>query len=217
MSNQYEKHNPRDIAKALSQHYDSLVPQYVETFFHDLTDKPWLDRFLTELPRGSHILDVGCGPGNFSRYMCDQGFAVTGVDISNEMLRAAKTLVPNAQFHVADMTQLSFTPNSFDGILVAYSFLHVPGYQAHETLVGFRRVLTTDGIICLFVKEGSGQHDVSSPLIAGETCYVQLWSPTDLRGLLGEVGFEVIHEARDEPRSPQELPYDKLLFLARVV
>ncbi|MBI5622330.1 MAG: methyltransferase domain-containing protein [Elusimicrobia bacterium] len=41
------------------------------------------------LPPGSSILDVGCGTGRHSSQLAKRGFAVTGLDLSTEMLAGA--------------------------------------------------------------------------------------------------------------------------------
>lgn len=51
-------------------------------------------------PNGS-VLDIGCGSGYpISAYLSNQGFQVTGIDISEEMIKQAKQLnLPDAVFY----------------------------------------------------------------------------------------------------------------------
>lgn len=44
---------------------------------------------------GSTALDFGCGTGRSTRFLRDLGFAVSGVDISEEMLRIARSSGPS--------------------------------------------------------------------------------------------------------------------------
>ncbi len=46
-------------------------------------------------PRG-HVLDLGCGPGLDAAYFIHQGFEVTGIDLSEEMLSLARKNAPEA-------------------------------------------------------------------------------------------------------------------------
>ena len=39
------------------------------------------------------VVDLGCGAGNYSRYLAGKGFVVTGLDISTEAIRIAKSMV----------------------------------------------------------------------------------------------------------------------------
>lgn len=77
---------------------------------------PHLDRFLSEVtttalghaPR--RLLDIGCGDGRLSKRLHEQGFSVTGVDVSPAAVCAARELARTAdpsgellRFHEADM------------------------------------------------------------------------------------------------------------------
>jgi len=45
---------------------------------------------LLQLPKGAAILDVGCGTGRHSVALARHGFAVTGIDLSEDMLEKAR-------------------------------------------------------------------------------------------------------------------------------
>jgi SAM-dependent methyltransferase len=64
----------------------------------------------SELPSAKHILDVGCGTGTLPLLLAKEGFEVTGVDLSSDMLtvareKAEKEKVPLALFQ-QDMREL---------------------------------------------------------------------------------------------------------------
>jgi ubiquinone/menaquinone biosynthesis C-methylase UbiE len=60
------------------------------------------------------ILDVGTGSGIFAEAFFHLGLEVTGVDIQEPMLEAARTYVPGASFHLASSENLPFEENAFD-------------------------------------------------------------------------------------------------------
>jgi len=60
--------------------------------YHELF--AFLDVLLAaDLPPGSRVLDVGCGPGWTSHYLGKMGYAVLGIDLSEEMVELARTRV----------------------------------------------------------------------------------------------------------------------------
>ena len=85
-------------------------------FVHELVSWSGLDR----LPKGSRILDVGCGIGGSSRILAKYyGFNVTGITISPAQVKRAIELTPNelnCNFKVMDALDLKFEDGSFDGI-----------------------------------------------------------------------------------------------------
>ena len=85
-------------------------------FVHELVHWSGLDN----LPKGSRILDVGCGIGGSSRILAKHyGFHVTGITISPAQVKRAQELTPielNCRFRVMDALNLSFPDGTFDGI-----------------------------------------------------------------------------------------------------
>lgn len=57
-------------------------------------------------PSAKTILDIACGTGAQAKFLADH-FAVTGLDLSSEMLAVAKEKVPAGQFVTADMCSFS--------------------------------------------------------------------------------------------------------------
>jgi SAM-dependent methyltransferase len=60
------------------------------------------------------VLDVGTGSGIFAEAFAGQGLRVTGVDVQEAMLEAARRYVPGAQFARAASEDLPFPDASFD-------------------------------------------------------------------------------------------------------
>tara|TARA_Y100001968_G_scaffold86245_1_gene77289 strand:- start:692 stop:1630 length:939 start_codon:yes stop_codon:yes gene_type:complete len=85
-------------------------------FVHELVRWSGLDK----LPKGSRILDVGCGIGGSSRILAKHyGFNVTGITISPAQVKRANELTPNelnCDFQVMDALDLQFEDGEFDGI-----------------------------------------------------------------------------------------------------
>jgi len=85
-------------------------------FVHELVKWSGLDK----LPKGSKILDVGCGIGGSSRILAKYyGFNVTGITISPAQVKRARELTPaelNCNFQVMDALDLEFEDGSFDAI-----------------------------------------------------------------------------------------------------
>jgi len=93
-----------------------------------------LDEFTNLVPKGGKVLDVGCGAGiPTAKYLVNKGLKLTGIDISETMLKMARKNVPDAEFIQKDMTQLDFDDNTFDGIISVYALFHVPK-QEHKKI-----------------------------------------------------------------------------------
>ena len=85
-------------------------------FVHRLVKWSGLDK----LPKGSRILDIGCGIGGSSRILAKYyGFNVTGITISPAQVKRARELTPadlNCNFQVMDALDLKFEDGLFDAV-----------------------------------------------------------------------------------------------------
>lgn len=82
---------------ALARVYDFQWGFYIERVL------PTLNRLvLDDLEHGARILDLCCGTGVLAHRLTERGFAVTGLDSSDEMLRIARRAKSPAQFLLAD-------------------------------------------------------------------------------------------------------------------
>lgn len=113
---------------------------------YDLTRKYYLlgrDRLIDELtpPVGGHVLEIGCGTGRnlIAAARCWPGAHFHGIDISEEMLKSARTAIARAglarRVTVArgDATGFNsnalFRVNSFDRIFQSYTLSMIPDWQ----------------------------------------------------------------------------------------
>ena len=95
----------------------------------------------------SHInaltLDVACGTGDMAVELLKRGCAVTGVDLSEEMLAIARRKTASANFQLANAEALPFDGATFDAVTSAFgirNFVHLD-----KGLAEMARVLKSDG------------------------------------------------------------------------
>ena len=56
-------------------------------------DEQQLINYFSKKLTGNKILDLGCGPGRDAQDFSKKGFQVTGLDLSDEMLKRARKLI----------------------------------------------------------------------------------------------------------------------------
>jgi SAM-dependent methyltransferase len=123
--------------------------------FYDAYDNPLVlveERPVRELlgdVRGRVVLDAGCGTGRHTRWLCDQGARVVGVDASEGMLRVARAKCPEADLRLGPVLALPVEPGSFDVVLNALMAEHVPDLTA--LMASLARALHRGGHLVLSV------------------------------------------------------------------
>ena len=69
------------------------------------------------LTDSASVLDIGCGTGvPMSKWLAAR-YWVTGVDVSQEMIRRARENVPSGEFNCDDVMSVEFAPSSFDAAI----------------------------------------------------------------------------------------------------
>jgi SAM-dependent methyltransferase len=82
-------------------------------------------------PQAKSLLEIGCGTGEHARHMSKQGFAVTGIDLSLEMLERARQ--KNKETDTFNFIQGDFRTlnlgRKYDAVV---SLFHVLSYQTQD-------------------------------------------------------------------------------------
>lgn len=99
-------------------------------------------------------LDVGCGSsGRFAQVLLDEGFQVSGIDISTEMIRMAKKEHPDCDFRVANVVDWQLE-KKYDLVCAWDSTFHLPLDLQEPALANMCDALAPDGVL-IFTCGGS--------------------------------------------------------------
>lgn len=85
----------------------------------------------TLLPERGSVLDAGCGTGRVAIELARRGFDCVGVDVSDSMLSAARSLAPELEWHQTDLVDLDLQ-RGFDVVVAAGNVIALlaPGTEA---------------------------------------------------------------------------------------
>lgn len=69
------------------------------------------------IPRGSSVLESGCGAGRWLRYLQDRGWHVIGLEFSGETVEMVRNVWPDLNILQGDAANSPFSEGQFDGVL----------------------------------------------------------------------------------------------------
>lgn len=129
--------------------YASIAELYIELFGTsgqvDAADLAFIGRHLSIRP-GS-VLDVGCGPGHITGYLCSLGVDAFGIDMVPEFLAYARATHPTVGYQLGSLPGLDLRDGAVAGILSWYSLIHLPPQDLDGALAELRRVMAPGGTL----------------------------------------------------------------------
>src|SRR5262245_33121568 len=147
---------PNPIA-LVKRGYDQIAAIY-HAQRNPLDNRDLLEEFVRLLPPRGRVLDIDCGAGvPVMKFLLEAECAVTGIDISREMLVLASTNVPGAQLLEMNMTHVAFQAQSCDGLTAFYTIFHVPRAYHRQVFAEFAGILKPGGVMLIGLGWSDGE------------------------------------------------------------
>jgi ubiquinone/menaquinone biosynthesis C-methylase UbiE len=202
----------------LEASYDRVAANYADEFFSELERKPFdrelLDEFARRIVGIGQVCEIGCGPGQISRYLKDSAADVCGIDLSREMVKQARRLNSDIQFESGDMLALKCADASFGAIVSFYAIIHLRREDVIKALREMNRVLHPGGLLLLSFHGGEGSLHRDQWYDKAVSIEVSLLTKDEMSGYVQAAGFEIEKILEREPYE-FEYPTPRLYLLAR--
>ncbi|MGV3541065.1 MAG: class I SAM-dependent DNA methyltransferase [Rufibacter sp.] len=140
--------------------FNKLAQLYQEKFmdldlYHDT-----YDTFCALIPKpDASLLEIGCGPGNITRYLLFKrpGFTIEAIDAAPNMVALARENNPIAQFKVMDCREISSFSKRFDGVMCGFCLPYLSKEDVQKLVRDVALLLDNCGIFYLSTIEGNYQ------------------------------------------------------------
>ncbi|QAS52504.1 class I SAM-dependent methyltransferase [Halobacillus litoralis] len=139
------------------------------------------------------IADLGCGDGFGSYLLFQEGFEVTGVDLSKDMIERANSRIQNEglSFVQGDLTDLPFQSEQFDGAMAINSLEWIE--TPYKGLEEIKRILKPGGRLCIGLLGPTAMPRINSyRRLYGEEVICNTMMPWELRKMAEETGWKCI-------------------------
>jgi ubiquinone/menaquinone biosynthesis C-methylase UbiE len=186
--------NLEHINSMTRQAYNLAAQKYHDLFHNEMNvkeyDRKLLDSFAFRFNKDSVICDAGCGPSaHIGRYLFEKGIKVIGVDISEKCIEIARVTNPDMRFEIADIGNMPFDDNSFDGLISYYSIINTPKIYVMKIFSEFYRVLKPNGYLLLSVKAGTNEGYNDELLGIKNKTYFSLFTQEEIVNYFSQTGF----------------------------
>jgi ubiquinone/menaquinone biosynthesis C-methylase UbiE len=141
---------------AVREAYSRRASEYIEAV-GKIEHAAVQDReYLLAWARGvdGHIIDVGCGPGQWTNYLQQEGIDIEGIDPVATFVDDAKNRYPSARYRVGRAEDLAVKDGSLGGVLAWFSLIHTAPDSIEEPLAEFARCIRSGGSVLIGFFEG---------------------------------------------------------------
>lgn len=179
--------------------YDRIAEDWNKDHAFDSWWKTGVEAFVDMLPKGASVLDVGCGSGMKVKYLSEKGFRAVGTDLSGKMIEIAKRDVPERDFYVADMHDLSAVPGEYDALFLQASLLHIPKTEIDAVMEELKKKLTPNGLLYIAVK-GRTEGDPEEAMVTEDDYgyaydrFFSYFTLPELKEIFDKHGFDCVYE-----------------------
>lgn len=142
----------------LGTKYDKIAQWWHDCHVNSSYGVTQFEKAIRFTSQGGQALDVGCGAGGrFVRILESHGFAVTGLDVSVEMINLARKNHPGHRFLHQDIC-IWETNEKFNFIVAWDSIFHLPFAMQKPVVSKLCGLLASGGILIYTFGDAHGEH-----------------------------------------------------------
>lgn len=195
MCNTIESHITMDRYKETFETWNKVASLYEDKFMElDLYNDSY-DLFCNTIPKkGAKILEIGCGPGNITKYLLAKrpDFDLFGIDVAPNMIALAQKNNPNAQFAVMDCRAIEKIQSKYDGIVCGFCLPYLSDADCKKCIADCGVILEENGLIYISFVEGDPNQSNYQMGSSGDRMFFYYYELEDLKTRLIENNFTEI-------------------------
>lgn len=143
--------------------FNEMAEVYQQKYMNVDCYQESLEYFLKNLNSADSILDLACGPGNILNYLSNKNsnLNLSGIDLSDEMIKLAKLNVPNAKLEVSDCRDINYIESSYNAIVCNFLIPYLTESEIKKLFTAVGNLLVPNGIFYLgFITEEQNRSEI---------------------------------------------------------
>lgn len=198
-----------DKYKETFQTWNKVASLYQEKFMDlDLYNESYDFICDSVLKSNAKILDVGCGPGNISKYLLAKrpDFDILGIDVAPNMIELAKKNNPSAEFLVMDSRNSNEIESKFDAIVCGFCLPYLSESDTEKLVQDCYNLLNENGLLYISFVDGEPNKSGFQSSSSGDRVFFHFHDLKELQKQLKNSGFEKQNVIKVEyPKSENEV------------
>ena len=185
--------------------WNRIAQQYEDAFMDLELYNDTYDVFCESIKNdNARILEIGCGPGNISKYLLTRNpsYNILAIDVSHKMIELAKKNNPNTECQVLDCRNITELQKTFDAIICGFTIPYLSKPDCSKLISDCKKLMNKEAV--LYLSFVPGDYDRSGYITgsSGDRTYFYYHDPKAIIKELGKNSFSVIHNIEKEyPKS----------------
>jgi cyclopropane fatty-acyl-phospholipid synthase-like methyltransferase len=175
------------------------------------------DQFCNLVKPDSKILEIGCGPGNITKYLLSKrpDLRIEGIDVAPNMIELARQNNPSAKFKVMDGREIDTLNEKYDAIICGFCIPYLSKEDLTKLVKDCSLLLNETGIFYFSAIEGDHANSGFEAGSSGDKAFVYYYSQEFLEQELKNANLELLNFFRKEYPKTNEAVQTHLIFIAR--
>jgi SAM-dependent methyltransferase len=167
---------------------------YQERFMNLTIYDESYDIFCALLPPRPTVFEIGCGPGNISKYILHKrpDCNLEGIDNAPRMIDLARVHNPTARFSIMDCRALDLITQTYDAIVCGFCIPYLSTDDCAKLFRDCRQLLNSGGYLYLSYVDGPPSLSGYKSGSTGSRMYFYYHRLTTLQSQLSANGFKVL-------------------------
>ena len=201
------------------QRFDEFAAEYAQRFMDLNAYSDSIERFCdlvgNERPK---ILELGCGPGNVTRLLKLRfpESQITAIDLAPQMIEIAREHLPDVEFMVMDVRDISIIPVKFDAIMCSFCLPFLSRTDADKLIADSASHLVSGGVLYVSTMEGNEERAgfETTSFSGNSEIYFNYHQQNDLEWAFVQSGFEIKQAKSQDYCEPDGSVTTDMVFIA---
>jgi trans-aconitate methyltransferase len=178
------------------QRFDQFAVEYANRFMDLNAYSDSIDRFCDSIHKYQPaILELACGPGNVTRLLKLRFIEskITAIDLAPRMIEIAQIALPDVDFKVMDVRDISSIPEKFDAIMCSFCLPFLSKLDTEKLISDCAERLVSGGVLYVSTMEGNEERSgfETTSFSGNSEIYFNYHMQCDLEAAFTKSGFEI--------------------------
>jgi len=199
--------------------FDEFAAEYAQRFMDLNAYSDSIDRFCNLIGNDHpNILELGCGPGNVTKILKLRfpESEIIAIDLAPKMIEIAREQLPEVDFVVMDVRDISIIPVKFDAIMCSFCLPFLSKADTEKLINDCVGLLVSGGILYISTMEGNKERAgfETTSFSGNSEIYFNYHRQPDLEDAFAKSGFELRQAKLQDYIEPDGSVTTDLIFIA---